>query len=28
LISGSGVFRQPDPVAAARTIAEIAGEAR
>jgi ribulose-phosphate 3-epimerase len=24
LISGSGVFRQPDPVAAARTLAEIA----
>lgn len=27
LISGSGVFRQPDPVAAARAIAEIAAEA-
>jgi ribulose-phosphate 3-epimerase len=27
LISGSGVFRQPDPASAARTIAEIAGEA-
>jgi ribulose-phosphate 3-epimerase len=28
LISGSGVFRQPDPVKAARTIAEVAKEAR
>ncbi len=28
LISGSGVFRQPDPVAAAKVIAEIAAEAR
>jgi ribulose-phosphate 3-epimerase len=28
LISGSGVFRQPDPVDAARAIAEVAKEAR
>jgi ribulose-phosphate 3-epimerase len=28
LISGSGVFRQPDPVEAARTIADVAAEAR
>lgn len=28
LISGSGVFRQPDPVGAARAIAAVAAEAR
>jgi ribulose-phosphate 3-epimerase len=28
LISGSGVFRQPDPAAAARAIFEVAQEAR
>jgi ribulose-phosphate 3-epimerase len=28
LISGSGVFRQPDPVEAARAIAAVAAEAR